>query len=578
MHIEGALGHVGADQRRLRLYSLALANVGSWLRGVGACAAMRFAQLYRQSPERVIIAPQDLRTTDPTEAAEIYGGYFTLAGQMVSCQGQSPFSLEPPSTAWAEELTGFGWLRHLGAADSALAHANARALVDDFLRGGLDRRGIAARPRVIARRLLSFLSQSPLVLDGADHAFYRVFMKALHRSTRQLERQVGLLDGESKLLVLVALTMAGLCLDKLGRVQKRSSRQLGEELARQILSDGGHISRNPRVLVDMLAELLPLRQVYAARGVTPPPQLLGAIDRMMPMLRMFRLGEGSLALFNGMGVTEPGLIATLLAYDDTRSRAIEHARHSGYERLESGRLVLVADVGIPPPARYSREAHAGCLSFELSVGRSRLIVNCGSPAQGSGIPTLAARSTAAHSTATINDASSCIIAGSPAQDSLIRNLGVWLGMPIIGGVESVDVSRANDDEALTLGGAHDGYRSRFGVIHQRRWRLDGGREILDGEDAFIAVEDARSGLSATLRFHLHPAVRSMLTQDGYGVTLTLPEGEVWSFEVERGRLDIEESVFFSSADGGARRSEQIVVTVDLAEARLLRWRFLRNAA
>ena len=35
----------------------------------------------------------------------------------------------------------------------------------------------------------------------------------------------------------------------------------------------------------------------------PPPALLNAIDRMMPMLRFFRHGDGNFALFNGMGPT-----------------------------------------------------------------------------------------------------------------------------------------------------------------------------------------------------------------------------------------------------------------------------------
>jgi hypothetical protein len=45
-------------------------------------------------------------------------------------------------------------------------------------------------------------------------------------------------------------------------------------------------------LLDLLPDLLPLRQAYAARGLQPPAQLLDAIDRMMPMLRLFRHDAG----------------------------------------------------------------------------------------------------------------------------------------------------------------------------------------------------------------------------------------------------------------------------------------------
>ena len=65
--------------------------------------------------------------------------------------------------------------------------------------------------------------------------------------------------------------------------------------------DGGHISRNPGVIIDLLLDLLPLKQAFTGRNIAPPPQLLNAIDRMMPMLRFFRHDDGNFALFNGMG-------------------------------------------------------------------------------------------------------------------------------------------------------------------------------------------------------------------------------------------------------------------------------------
>ena len=84
---------------------------------------------------------------------------------------------------------------------------------------------------------------------------------------------------------------------------KSITRRLSDELGRQVLPDGGHASRNPGALIELLLDLLPLRQAFAARNVPPPPALNNAIDRMMPMLRFFRHGDGNFALFNGMGPT-----------------------------------------------------------------------------------------------------------------------------------------------------------------------------------------------------------------------------------------------------------------------------------
>src|SRR5690606_7838641 len=106
---------------------------------------------------------------------------------------------------------------------------------------------------------------------------------------------------------------------------------------------------NPGVLIELLLDLLPLRQTFAARNVPPPPALLNAIDRMMPMLRFFRHRDGSFALFNGMGPTPPDLLATVLAYDDARGTPVANAPHSGYQRMQAEGAVLLIDTGRPPP-------------------------------------------------------------------------------------------------------------------------------------------------------------------------------------------------------------------------------------
>ena len=48
--------------------------------------------LGRRPPERLLIAPQDIRTSDPTLAADIYAGYFAFGGKIVNAHGRSPSS------------------------------------------------------------------------------------------------------------------------------------------------------------------------------------------------------------------------------------------------------------------------------------------------------------------------------------------------------------------------------------------------------------------------------------------------------------------------------------------------------
>ena len=57
------------------------------------------ARLGAKAPRRLLISPQDIRTVDPTIAAEIYGGYFAFGGKIVNAGALSPFAIEAPSKA-----------------------------------------------------------------------------------------------------------------------------------------------------------------------------------------------------------------------------------------------------------------------------------------------------------------------------------------------------------------------------------------------------------------------------------------------------------------------------------------------
>lgn len=566
---------------RWRFYRLVGREIGRAARSAILHLSSAPSAFARLRPTGLVIAPQDLRTSDATLAGDIYAGLFVFAGRALATGGRSPFDFTPPSPEWGEALYGFGWLRHLSAADSALARSNARAFVQDYLAGRGDR-DIADRPAVAARRLISLLSQSPLVLEGADHAFYQAFLKGIGRCVRRLDTALRHgIPPRQRLAAAVALTYAGLCCDGFEPVLRRGVRLLSRELTRQILADGGHRSRDPAAVQELLLDLLPLRQSFLSRDIAPPDPLLVAIDRMLPFLRLLRHGDASLGHHNGMGATEADQLATLLIYDGALARPLMHAPHTGYARLEAGRTLLVADIGPAPPLVYSTVAGAGCLSFELSSGAQRLVVNCGMPASGDEMRQLA-RTTAAHSTAVLGTASSCRFLNPPGP-GFAHPIAAWLrhriGPVILRGPLRVPVERGSaPDGTAVLAASHDGYLAGFGLIHERRWRLAPAGDLLEGEDAFRRPEregrarGAGRPVEAAIRFHLHPSLR--VSREGRAVRLQGAGGEAWLFETEATDPVIEESVFFA-ASNGARRTEQIVLHLKVADGTRLAWRFRR---
>jgi uncharacterized heparinase superfamily protein len=521
--------------------------------------------------DRLVIAPQDLRTADATRASEIYSGRFAFAGKVVICDRRSPFEMVPPSEEWAVTLLGFVWLRHLRAADSAITRANARSLIDDWInmQGGWHQTGW--RPDILSRRIICWLSQAPFVLQDADARFYRRFIRSLSRQVRYLRRSLNeSRDGLPRLQAVIALTYATLCMQGQSGHLRTSVRRLIDELRKQILPDGGHVSRNPGALIELLADLLPLRQLFSARQLQSPQALNNAIDRIMPMLRFFRHGDGNFAQFNGMGPTPVDLLATVLAYDDARGTPVSNAPHSGYQRIDAGQTALLMDTGRPPPVVLSQEAHAGCLSFELSWKLHRLVINCGLPAVNKENWRQVARATPAHSTVTLNERSSCRFLDSSAARRLLG------GMPIISGPRDVPVERETPPGGVMLRASHDGYASDCGIIHTRAICLSADGRTLDGEDSFTPVAGStfseRAEDEYAIRFHLHPAIKASRLADGRGVILLLSDRELWTFATLADAVQIEESVYLAGTDG-PRRTVQIVIYGHVASQAAVRWSF-----
>jgi len=508
---------------------------------------------------RLLVAPTDLRVVDPYVASEIFEGRFPLAGRLLDCGRASPFTVELPSQVFAAKLHSFSWLRHIRASKTAEASAHARAILDSWIKLNGKRSGIGWQPAVLAQRIIAWLSHSPVVLQDCETGFYRRFLKSLGRQVAY----AGLLadiapDGADRLKLRIALAMASIAMTASTRRIRKAAQNLDLELERQVLADGGHVSRNPQAALDILFDLLPLRQTYVNLGHDVPVKLISTIDRMFPAIRFFRHSNGDLALFNGATATLANDLMSVLRYDESGGQPFRALPHSHYQRLAAETAVVLVDTGAPPPGDISRSAHAGCLSFEFSSGRHRLVVNSGAPRFAGDRYRQMARATAAHSTLVIGDQSSSRISASR-----------YLGPIVTGGVSSVDVMRrAGDDGSDHLTARHDGYRRGFDILHERDLRLNATGTKLVGHDRLLSgkgeplSEPPKSG--AIVRFHIHPSVR-LIQEDEHNIRLSANGGsETWIFSSPTGYPVIAEDVFFAGLSG-IQTSEQIELSMDTPE-------------
>ena len=519
-------------------------------------------------PDGPARAFRDLWPGDAARGARLLRGEFEVMGTVrplrpAEQDGLQDWGPQGGSAAWRAAAHGFAWLRDLRALGTDAARLRGRALTADWLSLGTE--PLAEAPEVAGARIAAWLGHWDFLAATADDAFRKALMQRMAQDARQVIAElpaeathrgalVALKGGMAAAVALEEETWLGRCV-----------RFLPAELERQFHPDGGHVERSPGQQLAALQDVIEVRNLLHGAGIEAPPILAAVLDRAAPALRLLRHADGGLALFNGTREEAPAMLDLVLTQAQSRGRAPSSLPETGFHRLANSRTLVICDVGPPPagkrdaapgglPRGADRFAHAGTLSFEMSVGRDRLIVNCGAAPAAEGEWRDALRATAAHSTAILSDTNSSEL----KPEGLGRR------------VEAVEADRQEANGAQWLEATHDGWLRQFGLRHCRRLYLSESGDDLRGEDVMEPGREVTVPGFA-LRFHLHPAVVASLQQDEAGVLLRLPSGVGWRLRAKGARVAIEESIFLAAEP---RRSQQVALYAE-AGANSVQWAISR---
>jgi len=326
------------------------------------------------------------------------------------------------------------------------------------------------------------------------------FQRSLAVQTRWLARRLEYhILGNHLFANAKALVHAGLYFDgvEAERWRGRGMHVLEHALREQVLTDGGHCELSTMYHAGILEDLLDLVNLVRAYGRAPPRSWIAAIGRMRAWLKVMSHPDGEIAFFNDAAFGVTATIAELEAYatrlglpaaPDNPCRVVVFEA-SGYVRVHAPPAYLICDCASVGADYLPGHAHADALSFELSLGDQRVLVNSGTSQYGTDDERQRQRGTAAHNTVVVD-----------RQDSS----EMWAGFRVARRARVKLRSITTTPLAVIIEASHDGYRRLPGRNEHRRRFTIGDRSLF--------IEDAVSGTfaSATAFFHVHPEIDTRL--------------------------------------------------------------------
>lgn len=465
--------------------------------------------------------------------------------------------LTPP---FESTIHGFSWLRDLstcGPREQCVP--TAERVFTAWLKANPEpAKTDAWKVEHVGHRVLQWLVHAPLIMSSADRASRKTALDAIEVNARWLDHHV---PHENDRLGEIAgwagVTAAGLLLSNGKPRRLFGEAGLLKALGDLVAEDGGVLSRSPLAQMDAIALLIDLKACYDAVDREMPSSLDIMRELLVPPLLALRHGDGGLGSWQGGAAVSASQLAALIDASGVRTRPLKDIRQWGFQRMTGGKSVVQMDAAPPPRARYARFGCASTLAFEMSDGPHRIIVNCGGAGLAGGqVPTRieqGLRASGAHSTLVLDNVNSTSV--------LIKGK---LGK----GVELVEIDRRilaqKGGEAIRVEASHDGYASRFGLIHRRILMLshDGGE--LRGEDILLpsSKRAKRGKVGFAIRFHLGLHLEVQISSDERGASLVLPDGALWQFrlggEDDGVKLAIEESMWVDG-EGKPHPIEQLVV-------------------
>ena len=368
---------------------------------------------------------------------------------------------------------------------------------------------------ILATRICNWLKNYNFFFSTADAEFKKEIFSSILRQIEHLVKNFSNLKRNSDLIrIIKALIYTSISIPNKKYYYQIAIFNLKSELSRQILSDGCHFQRNPKIHVNVLMDLLDIRAILNSTKKNVFFDLQNAIKIMSVAYLFFLHKDNSLANFNGTDNVNQKEIKNVISEIPKLKKNPRELAESGFQRIDTKDTTLILDCGVPKNYDATYKAHSCSTTFELSYKKNKIIINA-----LSGLDEKINRTTAAHSTLTLNNTNAYKILKN---EHLSR-------VP-----EKLKVKRVERYEANVIEIENYGYKNQYDAVHKRLIYVD--KEGLDirGEDNIYCPME----ITFDIRFYLDSTIKTLLINNGKNILLKLKSGVGWKFSSSLDKINI----------------------------------------
>ena len=369
---------------------------------------------------------------------------------------------------------------------------------------------------ILASRICNWLKNYNFFFQTSDDNFKKKIFSSIIKQIDHLVKNFSNIRRNSDLIrIIKALIYASIYIPNKKYYYQIAIFNLKSELNKQILKDGCHFQRNPKIHIQVLKDLLDIRAILNSTKKNIFFDLQNSIKKMSIAYRFFLHKDNSLANFNGTDQINYKILNDLSKEIPKPAKNLRELINAGFQRIDTKNTTLILDCGVPKNYNATYKAHSCTGSFEFSYKKNKIIVNS--------IPDLnkdIKKKTAAHSTLTLNNTNAYKILNN---NHLSR-------IPTEIKVKRIERYGANIIEIENYG-----YKKQYEAIHKKIIYMDkNGTDVRGEENIYCPME-----LSYDLRFYLDPKIKAILTNNGKNIVLKLPDGSGWKFISSLDKINLE---------------------------------------